>query len=328
LRLCHVFFSALSCALYQTIDQSSLGVTMVATHGWSRWMLLVLAIAVSLSLFSSNAAVAAAISVPTSERSTAKQDPIIHPVFRAMIVGDSMSQGKDGQHTWRYRFWQYLRSSVSLVTPQFVGPFNGTFLDDHNPNTVFHMKGKYAADVDPDFLAGSCAHASAWGRPLSWSETTIAGWVKAHQPDWVLLMMGFNDLSWMGAAADELMEHFEKFVDNARSIKSDLNFMVATVPHQNWAKSVTREHLVNVTEQYNRRLIGNITRIEHKGQPSSSIKLVHLNRVYGCQPDYCPDGWDGLHPNEDGEWDIARAFSIAMVEMGLTEKAIGKCLID
>ncbi|KPI34862.1 uncharacterized protein AB675_2237 [Cyphellophora attinorum] len=284
---------------------------MVATYGWDRWLSLVLAIAVSLSTLSSSAASAAVLSASASDRSTAEQEPIVHPSFRAMIVGDSMSQGKDGQYTWRYRFWQYLRSSVSVVTPQFVGPFNGTFLDDHNPNTVFHMKGKYAAGVDPEFLAGSCAHASAWGRPLSWSELTIAGWVKVHQPDWVLLMMGFNDLSWMGAAADELMEHFEN-----------------DCPAPELAKSVTREHLVNVTEQYNRRLIGNITRIEHKGEPSSMIKLVHLNRVYGCQPDYCPDGWDGLHPNEDGEWDIARAFSIAMVEMGLTEKAIGNCLID
>lgn len=43
---------------------------------------------------------------------------------KVMIVGDSISQGLDGDYTWRYRLWQHFQSDG--VTDAFVGPRSGT----------------------------------------------------------------------------------------------------------------------------------------------------------------------------------------------------------
>jgi hypothetical protein len=41
-----------------------------------------------------------------------------------MVVGDSISQGGEGDWTWRYRLWEWLKSQEVMV--DFVGPFIGT----------------------------------------------------------------------------------------------------------------------------------------------------------------------------------------------------------
>jgi hypothetical protein len=41
-----------------------------------------------------------------------------------MIVGDSISQGGEGDWTWRYRLWEWFK--VQDVIVDFVGPFLGT----------------------------------------------------------------------------------------------------------------------------------------------------------------------------------------------------------
>jgi hypothetical protein len=41
-----------------------------------------------------------------------------------MVVGDSISQGGEGDWTWRYRLWEWLKSQEIVV--DFVGPFIGT----------------------------------------------------------------------------------------------------------------------------------------------------------------------------------------------------------
>lgn len=44
--------------------------------------------------------------------------------LRILIVGDSMTQGAEGDYTWRYRIWSWLRQQN--VSATFVGPYTGT----------------------------------------------------------------------------------------------------------------------------------------------------------------------------------------------------------
>lgn len=44
--------------------------------------------------------------------------------MRIMIVGDSISQGHEGDWTWRYRLWQWVNAQG--VPVDFVGPYAGT----------------------------------------------------------------------------------------------------------------------------------------------------------------------------------------------------------
>jgi hypothetical protein len=41
-----------------------------------------------------------------------------------MVVGDSLTQGFEGDYTWRYRLWEWFSSQRLAV--DFVGPFMGT----------------------------------------------------------------------------------------------------------------------------------------------------------------------------------------------------------
>jgi hypothetical protein len=41
-----------------------------------------------------------------------------------MVVGDSITQGHEGDWTWRYRLWEWFRDEGIAV--DFVGPFIGT----------------------------------------------------------------------------------------------------------------------------------------------------------------------------------------------------------
>jgi hypothetical protein len=41
-----------------------------------------------------------------------------------MIVGDSISQGVEGDWTWRCRLWEWLEKQDILI--DYVGPFMGT----------------------------------------------------------------------------------------------------------------------------------------------------------------------------------------------------------
>lgn len=52
---------------------------------------------------------------------------------KMMIVGDSISQGMEGDWTWRYRLWDWLDSQS--VDFEFVGPWNGT-RESANPAPV------------------------------------------------------------------------------------------------------------------------------------------------------------------------------------------------
>jgi hypothetical protein len=43
---------------------------------------------------------------------------------RIMVVGDSISQGVEGDWTWRYRLWEWFKSQDIAI--DYVGPFLGT----------------------------------------------------------------------------------------------------------------------------------------------------------------------------------------------------------
>jgi hypothetical protein len=48
--------------------------------------------------------------------------------LKVIIVGDSISQGREGDFTWRYRIWEWFQSQG--VEVDFVGPYTGTVQPD------------------------------------------------------------------------------------------------------------------------------------------------------------------------------------------------------
>jgi hypothetical protein len=77
-------------------------------------------------------------SVASSEASSSKSSGASSAVTSGaptpvtfMAVGDSIVQGREGDWTWRYRLWEWLRSEQQTVN--WVGAYNGTRAPDKNP---------------------------------------------------------------------------------------------------------------------------------------------------------------------------------------------------
>ncbi|KAL2266830.1 hypothetical protein VTJ83DRAFT_6182 [Remersonia thermophila] len=239
--------------------------------------------------------------------------------FRVMVVGDSISHGREGDWTWRYRIWQWFRKEGVAV--RFVGPYTGTVPpnDPHPPRPprcpddpadaapVVRTHGGYAAGVDPEFLANS-AHFSGSGRLALQAKDLIAEQVAAYQPDICLVELGFNDLAWLRCDPIEVLTSIETLVHRARSAKHNLKFAIANIPHRTSLPG--RDDLPLSTNRYNETLARSIPKWS---LPESPIALVRFCENYSCGGNNSKAAYDGLHPNALGEFQIAQAFSRTLI---------------
>src|SRR4051794_41152424 len=119
---------------------------------------------------------------------------------RILIVGDSVTQGKIGDYTWRYRLWRALQAEDKSV--DFVGPHTDLF----DPATGAFENPGYA---DPDFDQD---HAAWWGLMLSHIDvrTSVHDLMVDHSPDVVIDALGVNDLIY-GVSPTALLELTSQF---------------------------------------------------------------------------------------------------------------------
>ncbi|EHA17820.1 hypothetical protein ASPNIDRAFT_38570 [Aspergillus niger ATCC 1015] len=247
----------------------------------------------------------------TDSTSTSKDTMQDDSTLRVMIVGDSMSQGKEGDYTWRYRIWEWFRAQHIAV--QLVGPYTGTAPSEpqahgEHQTTLGQPKtsGGYAPDVSPDF---DRHHFAVWGRTAAIDKDLIFDVLSAHQADLILLMLGFNDMAWFQSDASGTLDSIRTLVINARAANPNLKFAIANVPQRSLIPG--REDIPFNTNIYNALLRNAIPAWSTADSP---IHLVELQENYDCGPDSCPAGYDGLHPNVVGEYQIARAFSLTLVK--------------
>jgi lysophospholipase L1-like esterase len=238
--------------------------------------------------------------------------------IRVMIVGDSMSQGQQGDWTWRYRIWEWFNNQGIAVN--FVGPYTGTVQPDppsapsppplygtSQPTGPIKTSGGYAAGVSPDFNSNS-NHFAVWGRAAAVDKGLIQDVVTAHQADLMLLMLGFNDMGWFYSDAPGTLDSIITLINNARAANPNLKFAIANVPQRTFIGG--RNDLPLNTDIYN-GLLNNV--IPGWSTTQSPVHLVHLQENYDCETTGCPAGYDGLHPNALGEYQIARAFTLTLV---------------
>ncbi|KUL25320.1 fibronectin type III domain-containing protein [Actinoplanes awajinensis] len=229
---------------------------------------------------------------------------------KVMVVGDSMSHGREGDYTWRYRLWQWFQSQHIAV--DFVGPYSGTQPpDEAAPPRPPLLQGETEAGSRPR-TSGSYAngvvpfdsnHFAVWGRQANQDKQLIREQVAAWQPDLLLVGLGFNDLGWFVSGPDGTLASMKSLVDNARAAKPNLKFALANVPQR--TKINGRDDLPVNTDTYNRMLA---TAIPGWSTAQSPVRLVDWRGDYRCEVGGCPAGYDGLHPNALGEYQIAHAF--------------------
>lgn len=236
--------------------------------------------------------------------------------LRVMIVGDSMTQGQEGDYTWRYRIWEWFASQGVAV--DFVGPYTGTVQPDSpSAPALPPLYGSKAVPGQPKTSGGYAAgvpssfdrdHFAVWGRAAAVDKGLIYDVLSAHSAELMLLMLGFNDMGWFYSDAAGTLDSIHTLVTNARAVNPNLKFAIANVPQRSFIGG--RDDLPISTNIYNALLRNAIPTWSTADSP---IHLVELQENYDCEPSGCPAGYDGLHPTATGEFQIARAFSLTLV---------------
>ncbi|MFB8755696.1 SGNH/GDSL hydrolase family protein [Streptomyces nigra] len=212
-------------------------------------------------------------------------------MLRFMPVGDSMTIGSAGEHTWRYRMWQHLRDT-------YGGPFALV-----GPRETLYDKAMEAPSsyeyADPDFPR---AHLAGWGEGWQHMAPLIADAVRAHRADVLLVSLGLIDLGFY-TNAEQTAENVRAFVAEARTGNPRVRIVVLPVIPN--VRATNDAPFAAQVTRFNELLAKAVADLD---QPRSPLLLASPPPSYAIDL----DTYDGTHPNASGEHKIAAAFADAM----------------
>ncbi len=211
--------------------------------------------------------------------------------LRIMPVGDSLTQGSSGDFTWRYRLWTHLEQSG--VDAVFVGP--------HDDMHGLDGDGGDRTYADPDFDTG---HAARWGATSEELSADLAEIAAEHDPHYLLLLTGMEDML-RGGGADHALEGVGEMVSTVRVVRGEARFVVGELPPVEGTGDDAR-----LNEEIAHFNMGVVDLAEQLTSSESPVIVAQVARDYA--PSY--DNWDEVHPNARGEVKIAAAFADALAE--------------
>ncbi|MFD0315734.1 GDSL-type esterase/lipase family protein [Streptomyces flavalbus] len=214
-------------------------------------------------------------------------------MLRFMPVGDSMTIGSAGEHTWRYRLWQHLcRTYGGPFT--FVGP-RETLYDKSADAPTSH------AYADPDFPR---AHLAGWGEGWLHMAPLIAEAVREGRADVLLVSLGLIDLGFY-TNAEQTAENVRSFVTEARGANPRVRMVILPVIAN--IRAASDAAFADQVMSFNDLLAKATADLD---EPRSPLLLAALPDTY----DIHADTYDGTHPNASGEHRIAGAFADALAQ--------------
>ncbi|MEU2782016.1 SGNH/GDSL hydrolase family protein [Streptomyces sp. NPDC007110] len=212
-------------------------------------------------------------------------------MLRFMPVGDSMTIGSAGEHTWRYRMWQHLRDT-------YGGPFALV-----GPRETLYDKAMEAPSsyeyADPGFPR---AHLAGWGEGWQHMAPLIADAVRAHRADVLLVSLGLIDLGFY-TNAEQTAENVRAFVAEARRANPRVRIVVLPVIPN--VRATNDAPFAAQVTRFNELLAKAVADLD---EPRSPLLLASPPPAYAIDL----DTYDGTHPNASGEHKIAAAFADAM----------------
>jgi lysophospholipase L1-like esterase len=206
---------------------------------------------------------------------------------KLLLFGDSITQGKAGDWTWRYRLWRQLENAGERDI-DFVGPAGD-------------LNGESASYRDPLF---DHDHAARWGTTLAAPAYAPGTLGRDYRPDVVVIELGVNDLRH-GASPAEVEVTMRHVLDELRQSAPGVDVVLVHVPVVN----------VEGVEELNRRYDELAAELDGEDE-----RVVVARADEGFVPDPAlpgSDSYDGLHPSASGEVKIAAAVAVALGELGI-----------
>ncbi|MGW0187113.1 SGNH/GDSL hydrolase family protein [Streptomyces sp. NPDC003362] len=212
-------------------------------------------------------------------------------MLRFMPVGDSMTIGSAGEHTWRHRMWQHLRAT-------YGGPFTLV-----GPREALYDKAADAptsyAYADPGFPR---AHLAGWGEGWLHMAPLIGEAVRKHRADVLLVSLGLIDLGFY-TNAEQTAENVHAFVAEARAANPRIRMvLLPVIPN---VRAQADPPFAEQVDRFNELLAKAVADLD---EPASPILLASVPESY----DIDTDTYDGTHPSASGEHKLAEAFAEAM----------------
>ncbi|MFD5143638.1 GDSL-type esterase/lipase family protein [Streptomyces sp. NPDC058401] len=214
--------------------------------------------------------------------------------MRFMFVGDSMTIGRAGDYTWRYRMWQHLDTTFGGPY-EIVGPRSGLY-DAH---TDAPTSDSYA---DPGFPAEARRHLAGWGEGWQHMAPLIGPAAGAAGADVLLVSLGLIDLGFY-TAAEGTAANVRAFIAGARAARPGIRMILLPVIPNIRARD--DEPFARQVELFNELLAKAVADLS---TPASPILLAARPEAYEIDR----DTYDGTHPNTSGEHRLAGEFAAAL----------------
>ncbi|TQK45335.1 GDSL-like lipase/acylhydrolase family protein [Streptomyces sp. SLBN-118] len=214
--------------------------------------------------------------------------------MRFMFVGDSMTIGRAGDYTWRYRMWRHLATTFDGPY-EIVGP--RTELYDTAANApVSH------AYADPAFPAEARRHLSGWGEGWLHMAPAIRETVATERADILLVSLGLIDLGFYTNSAQTAL-NARQFIAEARAANPRVRMVLLPVIPNVRARSDAP--FAVECDRFNELLAKAVADLD---TASSPIQLASPPQSYALDT----DTYDGTHPGPTGEHKLAAAFADTM----------------
>ncbi|WP_069171309.1 GDSL-type esterase/lipase family protein [Streptomyces griseus] len=215
--------------------------------------------------------------------------------MRFLLVGDSMTIGRSGDFTWRYRLWQHLEATLGAGGYTLTGPRTGLY-DSEADAPLSQAYG------DPAFPAPARRHLAGWGEGWLHMAPVIADVVAGTRADVLLVSLGLIDLGFY-TDSGQTAANARAFVAAARTANPDVRMVLLPVIPNIRAESDAP--FAAECERFNLLLAEAVADLDTPRSP-----LVLAPRPAGY--DIHTDTYDGTHPNPSGEHRLAGAFADAM----------------
>lgn len=216
-------------------------------------------------------------------------------VPRFLFVGDSMTVGRAGDFTWRYRMWQHLAATLGEGGYAIVGPRTGLYEAEEDAAVS-------TAYADPSFPAPARRHLSGWGEGWLHMAPLIEEAVAVSRADVLLVSLGLIDLGFY-TDSEQTAENARAFVAAARAANPQVAMVLLPVIPNIRAESDAP--FAAACQRFNMLLAKAVADLDSPGSP-----LLLASHPAGY--DIHTDTYDGTHPGPSGEHKLAAAYANAM----------------